>query len=119
MDSAQNKGPQKLGTLTESLSALKWIRAWKSCAGPALEKNVQFLGFRKSESAITLLLEVKDPIWRQELEYQKLGILKEYQNSLRVLKVPQIDWPTHVELLANAGSLSPRQTFSSQKRRKK
>ncbi len=112
-------GPQKLGALTGHLSPLKWIRAWKMCAGPVLEKQAQFMGFRNSEVGRTLLIEVKDPLWRQELEFQKAGILKEYHKALEQLEVPEREWPKMLEILANARSVTPRQAFSAQKSRKK
>lgn len=119
MANPKSRGPAAIGHLTHSIHALKLIRAWKECAGPALAAQVTFLGIHEREQKKILALEVKDPLWRQELEYQKASILSVYRQKLTSLGLHESALPQHIELLAHSSLLVPRKPFTTQQGRKK
>jgi hypothetical protein len=111
--------PSKLSELLGGTKALKLISAWKKCAGPALDQQAQFVGVRLVESKRTLLLAIPDPVWRQELEFQKNEILKVYCKALEATGFPYSEIPTAIELLANEHSTLKGKAVHSQKSRVK
>ena len=81
------------------LEPLMLIRAWKECAGPALLKQTRFLGVHFSNGVWVLKLEVSDPIWRQELEFQSQLILQAFHQKLREAHFSAAKFPQKVEIL--------------------
>ncbi len=87
-----------------SLPALKLVKAWKDCAGPALLRQTRFLGVLQEGSEWVLRLEVPDPMWRQELDFQKEQILASFRQALSKLGYPESRMPTRC-LLAQGRAL--------------
>jgi hypothetical protein len=86
--------------ILSQVNALKWVQAWKECAGPALLKQAFFYGCEREGWNRVLKLHVPDPLWRQELEFQKDSILKNYQSQLRKLGIEENEIPNRVYLMA-------------------
>ena len=80
----------KLSELLPQNRAIVMIEAWKECAGPAVLENVRFQGIHFNQGKRCLFLAVKDPVWRQELYYQKSIILERF-NAL----LSKAGWPNH------------------------
>jgi hypothetical protein len=73
-----------VGDLLGNNPYLAWIRAWKHCAGPVLNSCCRFAGIEtNSQGQRVLCLEVVDPLWRQELEYQRKELAQRFNQSLR------------------------------------
>ena len=89
-----------LKDLLGHVNALKWVQAWRECAGPALLKQTYFYGCEREGWNRVLKLYVPDPLWRQELEFQKDAILKSYQAQLRKLGIEENEIPNRVYLMA-------------------
>jgi len=70
--------PRRLGSLVSSIPALRWAKAWKTSVGPVIYQKLECLGIERG----VLQLYVKDPVWRQELFYQRDVILKKFQAAL-------------------------------------
>lgn len=105
---SSNRGPaspKTIGQLAGSIHSLQMIKAWKECAGPALGAQVVFLGIQQIEGEQVLSLEVRDPLWRQELEYQKASILSAYSKKLKEKGFSERELPQRIELLAHASLL--------------
>ncbi|MBS1985250.1 MAG: DUF721 domain-containing protein [Bdellovibrionales bacterium] len=99
---AVSEGPQKLNGLLGSFKFIQWVRAWRKCAGPALRQQTRFMGLRWHGGKMCLHLEVADPVWRQELEYQKKDLLATFRKCLAEEKVPESEWPQDCLLAAGA-----------------
>ncbi len=110
-------GVKRLSALLPGLKALKWIRAWKNTAGPALLKQAQFVGLPLVNGKKALHLAVADPLWRGELEYQKFDILSRYNGELLREGIPAEEHPQ--TCLLTASTAMPVQSTYSQKGRDK
>jgi hypothetical protein len=101
---SQNRRPEakSVKDLLLKIPALKWGQAWKNCAGPALLKQAQFHGCTLEGFTRVLKISVPDPVWRQELEYQKNQILSRYVDCLKELGVEENEIPTKIILTANS-----------------
>jgi hypothetical protein len=108
---------RKISDLMTGLLPLQLIRAWKECAGPALLSQTKFMGVLPNAGHKTLTLTVPDPLWRQELEFQKEEILQRYRDALRRIGCPDAEMPTRCSL-GPVTSL-PLKTVNSQKGRGK
>jgi hypothetical protein len=108
---------RKISELMTGLLPLQLIRAWKECAGPALLSQTKFMGVLPNAGHKTLMLEVPDPLWRQELEFQKEEILQRYRDALRRSGCPDAEMPTRCSL-GPVASL-PFKTINAQKSRGK
>ena len=104
--SQDSRGGQRIWNILSHLKPLQLIRAWNDCAGPALLKQVRFLGLLQEDGLVWLRLEVPDPTWRQELEYQKEAILTAFNARLAESGYPKAERPTQCRLL-NAGGIGP------------
>ena len=63
---------------------LVYADAWKTIAGPALTPLCEFQGVATGANGKrTLKIAIQDPLWRQELHYQKVDLLKRYNAALR------------------------------------
>lgn len=90
--------------LMGGLKALSWIRAWKSASGPIFGEKVRFYGIEKRGDRNVLILDLSDPIWKQELMYQKDTLLDLYKIELRKYGIPDSDLPQEI-------SLNPKKSF--------
>src|SRR4051812_10332033 len=77
-----NPNLRKVSDVIGGLRPFRLIRAWRTCAGPPLLAQTRFLGVHQEAQGLGLRLEVPDPVWRQELEFQKEDILKAYREAL-------------------------------------
>jgi hypothetical protein len=96
----------RISNALPGLRPLQLIRAWKECAGPALLQQVKFLGTAREEDGFCLRLEVPDPLWRQELEFQKDSILAAFNAKLASFGYPVMERPVRCKIL-NAGAPGP------------
>lgn len=96
-------GPTPLSSLLGDLNVIRWIRAWKECAGPALIKQARFLGVHGARGKKELRLEVRDPVWRQELQYEAESLLRRYRETAAAFHVPAEDLPVTVRILGSVG----------------
>ncbi len=55
---------------------------------------------------------MSDPVWRQELEYQKAQILARYVECLKALHVDEKEVPT--KIILTAGAPMPFKSWNSQ-----
>jgi len=77
------KAPRQISELFSNMDAYVLVSAWKECAGPVLCAQVDFCGVSQNAEGLRVLeLRVQDPIWRQELEFQKKDIVERYNQSL-------------------------------------
>jgi len=90
----------KVSDLLANMKAIKYIRAWKESAGPVLLKQAQFMGVQSGEDGLRLTLDVSDPLWRQELEYQKAEILRRFNEALQKAGIGSHELPTQCSLSA-------------------
>jgi hypothetical protein len=96
------QGPKPIQSLLAEIPAIKWAQAWKDCAGPALLKQTQFQGCVIEGNLRVLKICVPDPLWRQELEFQKENILKKYQSCLRSLNAETFMIPAKIVLSSHS-----------------
>lgn len=80
------------------LKALTWIRAWKAASGPIFGEKVKFYGIEQRGPHNVLVLDLADPIWKQELLYQKDTLLDLYKIELRKLGIPDSEIPKEISL---------------------
>lgn len=84
------------------LKALSWIRAWKAASGPIFGEKVKFYGIEQrgphNNSYNVLVLDLADPIWKQELLYQKDTLLDLYRIELRKHGIPDSEIPREISL---------------------
>lgn len=113
----EKRGATRLGDVLGNMGPLKWIRAWKRSAGPVLLKQSQFLGIKEVDGKRSLLIQVSDPLWRGELEYQRFDLLNRFNQELTKEGVPQEQHPEVCLLTANASM--PFQTGYAQQGRNK
>lgn len=89
---------RKLSDLLGQLSYVAWMQAWRKTAGPVLLKQTNFMGIHRQKSGLALRIDVPDPMWRQELTYQKEELLKRFRKALDDLGVPASGQPTDILL---------------------
>ena len=82
------------------------VRAWKECAGPALQQQAVFLGIHPEGAARVLRLQVEDPLWRQELSLQTSSILETYRAKLLSLGFTEAEMPTHCSITSSVVTTS-------------
>jgi hypothetical protein len=64
--------------------ALKLIRAWRLAAGPIFGSKAKFHGLQRNAAGEqTLMLDLDDPIWKQELLHQSQHLLELFCTALR------------------------------------
>jgi hypothetical protein len=115
MDNFKPKAPRVIGDLLGGIRALALIRAWHECAGPALLKQTRFMGLRPAGNDLELAVEVPDPVWRQELEFQKNEILSRYRAALRNEGFSESELPSRCSLGGAVSSL-PLKSVDAKKR---
>jgi hypothetical protein len=74
--------PLKLSSLSHGLRPLRLARVWAQSAGPLLLREAEFHGLVNRSGKRTLLLVVKDPLWRGELSYQRDLILDTFNVAM-------------------------------------
>jgi len=102
MEQGESKSTGIAGLLGQ-FKPLRLIRAWKKCAGPVLCKQSRFLGVHphpKRPQSLQLLLEVADPIWRQEFQYQSADILERYRGALLAEGFTEAELPEFISIRA-------------------
>jgi hypothetical protein len=83
----------KFSDVLKNNRALVLMEAWRECAGPAVSEHAKFMGVHNIHNRKTLLISVADPIWRQELFYQKEIILKRFIECLKKYRWPEKELP--------------------------
>lgn len=106
-----------LGDLLLTQRSLVLVQAWRESCGPALLKHVAFGGIINDGRRRLLVLEVSDPIWRQELEYQKDSIVEAYSKTLRTYGFHDSELPNECSLRMKASM--PNGSLYAQKARNK
>lgn len=93
-----NKGVQRASDLLSNILVIRWMHAWQEAAGPIVGKQARFLGLQRRDGALTLCLEVTDPAWRQELEYEKNSLLERFNAALTRSGASPRQLPTNCHL---------------------
>jgi hypothetical protein len=85
------------------LKALSLIRAWKKAAGPIFGAKARFYGIYKDPktSKKVLVLDLQDPIWKQELLFESSKLLELYNLALKEEGIPAHEWPESVSMSPN------------------
>lgn len=79
--------------------ALKLIRAWRSAAGPIFGAKAKFHGLQRSPSGEqTLVVDLDDPIWKQELLYQAPQLLELFCAALKAEGFQRSEMPVKISL---------------------
>lgn len=99
------------------LRSLLYIRAWKQSAGPVLLKQAEFFGLRSTPEGLCLQLNVKDSLWRQELEFSKKEILDRFNQTAVSMGLSRAECPQVCSL--HFGASVPIKATGPQKRRNK
>lgn len=82
--------------------ALKLIRAWRVAAGPIFGAKAKFHGLQKNAAGeIQLVLDLDDPIWKQELLFQSQHLLSLFCEALKAEGLHKHEMPTKVSLTPN------------------
>ncbi len=92
-----------VGDLMGGLKALSWIRAWRAAAGPIFGEKVKFYGIERHGARNILVLDLDDPIWKQELLFQKDTLLDLYRIELRKFGIPDSEIPQEISLNPKKG----------------
>jgi hypothetical protein len=89
----------RIGNLVGSVKALGFIRAWKKVAGPIFGAKVLFHGVQKDpKGGRVLILDLQDPIWKQELLFESEKLLELYRAALQEEGIPSQEWPNKISL---------------------
>lgn len=88
----------RIGDLVGSLPALAYIRAWKRASGPIFGEKAKFHGVETLKGRTTLVISIVDPIWKQELSFQKQTLLDLYRIELEKEGLPQHKIPVDISL---------------------
>lgn len=81
------------------VKALAVIRAWKKVAGPIFGSKVKFHGIRRDPKGVRMLvLDLQDPIWKQELLFESEKLLELYIAALKEEGVHPSEWPEKISL---------------------
>ena len=62
--------------------------SWKSLVGKTISKNTEIVSFKKG----TLTIKTSNPIWRNELIFQKEDLLKRLKKEEPELNIKEIDF---------------------------
>ncbi len=105
LESMSKSDTERVGNLVGGLRALQLIRAWRSAAGPIFGAKAKFHGLhRNADGECVLILDLDDPIWKQELLFQSAHLLELFRQALKTEGFSTSDLPVKV-------SLNPRQTL--------
>jgi hypothetical protein len=96
---------ERMGNLIVGLRPLQLIRAWRLAAGPIFGVKAKFHGLhREASGECVLVLDLDDPIWKQELLFQSPRLLDLFRDALKAEGFSNSELPVKV-------SLSPHQTL--------
>lgn len=94
-----NGSPPRIGELVGGVKALQLVRAWRLAAGPIFGEKAKFHGLqRNAQNEWVLVLDLEDPIWKQELMYQSKALLEIFRETLRKQGFPVYELPVKVSL---------------------
>lgn len=88
----------RIGDLVGALPALAYIRAWKRASGPIFGEKAQFHGVETIKGRPTLVISIADPIWKQELSFQKKTLLELYRIELEKEGIANNKIPVEISL---------------------
>jgi len=95
-------GVPRIGDLMGDVRPLKLIRAWRLAAGPIFGAKAKFHGLQRNAAGEqTLVLDLDDPIWKQELLYQSQQLLQLFCEALRNEGFLKSELPTKISLTPN------------------
>jgi hypothetical protein len=92
--------PTAISEIIKEIEPLQAIGAWKRTAGPVIEKQAIFMGIQKQGDKTVLNLTVKDPIWRQEIQFEARRILLGLSQELSKLGWSRDKIPTEISFQA-------------------
>ncbi len=107
-----------MSDVINDFAPLQLIKAWKTVAGPVFQKQAEFRGLREEGNKVFLLLQVKDPIWRQEIQFNASRLLDALGRELKNLGWSTEKIPTEISFQAPGFSL-PLNSRNSKFRRNK
>lgn len=109
---------KRIGDLIGGVKALSLIKAWKKASGPIFGSKVRFHGIRRDAKGIkVLVLDLHDPIWKQELLFESEKLLEIFRHALKEEGVPSHEWPDKISLTPSHSL--PFESSHSQLRRQK
>jgi hypothetical protein len=88
--------PKSFAEISKDFGPLQAIGAWKKIAGPVIGQHAEFLGIHKNGQVTLLHLSVKDPIWRQEIQFESKLILAGLSAELKKLGWREDQIPTEI-----------------------
>ncbi|MEO5668327.1 MAG: DciA family protein [Bdellovibrionota bacterium] len=92
-------GTPRIGELLGDVRPLKLIRAWRLAAGPIFGAKAKFHGLQTNAAGErVLILDLDDPIWKQELLFQSQHLLDLYREALKAEGFRDFELPVKVSL---------------------
>ncbi len=88
--------PKSFGEISKDFGPLQAIAAWKKTAGPVIAQHAEFLGIHKNGQVPVLHLSVKDPVWRQEIQFETKRILQGLAAELKKMGWPIEQIPSEI-----------------------
>jgi hypothetical protein len=97
--------PRAVGEIVSNFEPLQLIKAWKTVCGPVFAKQAEFRGIQNDGKRVILLLEVRDPIWRQELQFNSTRLLDALGKELKKFNWENAKIPNEISFQSSRNHL--------------
>lgn len=102
------------GELLKGFAPVALAQAWRDAVGPMIAKQCEFKGTRPSAQGPVLLIEVRDPLWRQELHMQLPELLVRLRELLATTRIAEHQWPVSIQIFAPQSKFYGRDKLSGE-----